>query len=223
MSGDGQLRLRLKTTWGGRRAGAGRPRAERRAGVAHRVRPEHKPRHPLHLTLRARSGLPRFRRPNIFRVVRECLARSSNAHFRIVHFTVQNDHLHLLVEATDKRALSTGAQGLAIRTARLLNRHLGRTGKVWSDRYHVRALRSPREVRHALVYVLMNIKKHSRHYGEGLDPCSSAIWFDGFAPGRGPDPPRDPCPTSRPQTWLASVGWRKGGLIDPGEFPRGFS
>ena len=215
-----QLPLRLKTTWGGRRPGAGRPRLPRRAGVAHRTRPEQKARHPVHLTLRARAGLPRLRRPGAFAVIRDCIARSSNPHFRIVQFSVQNDHLHLLVEASDKQALSSGAQGLAIRTARRLNRHLGRAGKVWGDRYHTRALTSPREVRNALVYVLMNIKKHTPSPCDGVDPCSSAPWFDGWAPARAPEASRDPPPIRQPRTWLAAHGWRRRGLIDPREYPR---
>ena len=97
----------------------------------------------------------------------------------MLHFSVQGDHLHLLVEARDNPALSSGARGLSIRTARAVNKVLGRRGRVWGDRYHARALTTPREVRHGLVYVLMNVKKH-RPAWRGLDPCSSARWFDGF-------------------------------------------
>jgi putative transposase len=216
-----QIPLRLKTTWGGRRTGAGRPRLPRRAGVAHRRRPEHKARHPVHLTLRARAGLPPFRRSRLFKVISSCIRQASGARFRIVQFSVQNDHLHLLVEASDRRALSAGAQGLAIRTARRVNGCLGRAGEVWRDRYHTRALTSPREVRNALVYVLMNIKKHNPVACDGVDPCSSAPWFDGWQPARAPEPSRDPPLVRAPQTWLASRGWRRRGLIDPREFPRG--
>ena len=152
--------------------------------------------------------------------MRDCIGRSSKARFRILQFSVQNDHLHLLVEASDAKALSTGAQGLAIRTARRLNRHLGRAGKVWGDRHHTRALPSPREVRNALVYVLMNIKKHSRAYCDGIDPCSSAPWFDGFVADRSPETSRDPPPVRAPHTWLAAHGWRRRGLIDPRECPK---
>ena len=215
-----QLPLRLKTTWGGRRSGAGRPRLLRRAGVAHRSRAQHKSRHPVHLTMRARAGLPSLRRQDVFRVVRECIAECSRRQFRVLQFSVQKDHLHMLVEASDKVALSTGAQGLAIRVARRVNRHLGRVGTVWKDRYHTRALTSPREVRNALVYVLMNNKKHTPSLCDGVDPCSSALWFDGWVPARAPKPSRDPPPVQAPLTWLASRGWRRRGLIDPRESPK---
>jgi hypothetical protein len=126
----------------------------------------------------------------------------------------------MLVEASDKLALSTGVQGLAIRVARRVNRHLGRVGRVWNDRYHTRALTSPREVRNALVYVLLNDRKHNPVACDGIDPCSSALWFDGWVPARAPTPSRDPTPVQAPLTWLASRGWRRRGLIDPRESPR---
>jgi putative transposase len=153
-------------------------------------------------------------------VIRDCIAASSQRHFRIVQFSVQNDHLHLLVEASDKAGLSSGAQGLSIRIARQLNRHLGRTGSVWNDRYHTRALTSPREVRNALVYVLMNVKKHNPVASDGIDPCSSAPWFDGFLPEQLPTPSPDPPPLPSPRTWLAAHGWRRHGLISLRERPK---
>jgi putative transposase len=207
-------------TWGGAREGAGRKPGAGRRPTPHRARSPHRAYHPVHLTLRARPGLPSLRRPEVYRVVQACIARASNARFRVVQFSVQHDHLHLLVEASEVRALSSGARGLAIRTARQLNRHLGREGRVWGDRYHTRAVTTPTEVRHALVYVLMNIKKHNPVACDGVDPCSSALWFDGFVPGRGPVPSRDPPPIRPPRTWLASRGWRRRGLIDPREYPR---
>ena len=139
--------------------------------------------------MRARAGMPSLRRPGVYAVLRDCIGRASMAHFRIVQFSVQRDHVHLLVEAGEKQALASGARGLAIRTARRLNHHLGRRGNVWGDRYHTRAMKTPTEVRRALVYVLMNIKKHSEAECDGLDPCSSAPWFDGFVPGRATGPP----------------------------------
>lgn len=95
-----------------------------------------------------------------FHAMRHALARTARSWFRVVHYSVQQDHLHLLVEADDKRSLSRGLMGLAIRLARAANRAVGRMGKVWDDRFHARALTSPRETRSAIVYVLMNAKKH---------------------------------------------------------------
>ena len=143
---------------------------------------------------------------------------ASRVEFRVVHFSVQRDHLHLLVETQDETALSSGARGLSIRVALAVNRVLGRRGPVWGDRYHAHALKTPKETRNAVVYVLMNFKKHQPQDRRPLDPCSSAPWFDGFRHPP-PTPPEQP-PTWKPRTWLASVGWRRHGLIGWGEAPK---
>jgi hypothetical protein len=150
--------------------------------------------------------------------VRRALAAASRAEFRIVEYSVQNDHIHLIAEAEDGHALSGGLRGLAIRLARAVNRVLGRRGRVWDDRYHARALTTPRAVRHALVYVLGNFRKHG-HAGTGIDPCSSAPWFVGW---RASHPPSGtgPRPVAAARTWLARVGWRRHGLIGTHEHPK---
>jgi hypothetical protein len=173
----------------------------------------------VHVTLRARPEVSSLRAPNAFPAVRTALRAASKPGFRLVHFSVQADHLHLLVEGADTRALALGIRGLVIRVARAINRALERTGSVWNDRYHARALTTPREVRHGLVYVLMNFRKHLRHQPTGLDPCSSSAWFDGFR-GRGPPAEADP-PVVPPHTWLATTGWRRHGLIGIYERPAG--
>jgi hypothetical protein len=131
---------------------------------------------------------------------------------------VQGNHVHLLVEAADTRALRSGVQSLVIRIARRLNRLLMRRGKVWADRFHARALTTPRAVRHALVYVLANFRKHAPGAGAMLDPCSSAPDFEGFR-DRAPDSVPARRATSPPRTWLLRQGWRRHGLIRVDEVP----
>src|SRR5688500_13898945 len=213
-----QLGLSGRKKWGGWRAGAGR-KAGTATRVAHRQRPEHKERHPVSLTLRVCQGLPSLRRKDVFRVVRRSIAASSREDFRVLHFSVQGNHVHLIAEAADRRRLSSGVQGLSIRTARRVNRYLGRSGHFWGDRYHARALQTPREVRNAIVYVLMNAKKHHPGEIQGLDPCSSAPWFpQGFHPPL--PPPRDAPPICQPRTWLAAEGWwRHHGRLSVSESP----
>ena len=169
-----------------------------------------------HASQRAARPLPSIR-PGLPRRAPRA-RRGSHARFRILQFTVQDDHLHLIVEADDARALGRGLRGLAIRVARAVNRALNRRGAVWTDRYHARALTSPRAVRNALVYVLMNRRKH-REGERGLDPCSSALWFTGW---RSPAPPPPAAmPVVRARTWLAAVGWHRHGLLGLDERPSG--
>jgi hypothetical protein len=151
--------------------------------------------------------------------VRSALAASSRTDFRIVEYSVQSNHVHLIAEAEHAHALSSGMGGLAIRLARTVNRALGRRGRVWGDRYHARALTTPRAVRYALVYVLTNFRKHHRVVTE-IDPCSSAPWFAGWRAPRAAPRAESP-PVARARTWLARVGWRRHGLIGTDERPKG--
>jgi len=172
--------------------------------------------------MRARQAVPNLRRQVIFARLARALGNASRSWFRVIHFSVQSNHLHLIVEAHDKVSLSRGMAGLSIRLARTMNRVAGRHGRVWSDRYHARALCTPRETRHALVYVLMNFKNHG--HGGSTDAMSSAYWFDGWkvAPRMRAPPgwvPDDGSPVRSPGTWLARAGWRCHGLIREHELP----
>jgi len=171
----------------------------------------------LHVTLRAHDGLPTFRAEALARGIRRVVAAANRAGFRVVHFSVQGNHIHLIVEAHDKPSLSHGMQWLAARVARTLNGLMGIRGRVWRERYHAHRLTAPREVRNTLVYVLMNARKHGVRLESGIDPWSSAAWFDGFADHR---PLVDDNPVSAPRTWLAGVGWRRYGLVRRDEHPR---
>lgn len=204
-------------TWGGRREGAGRKPAAGRINVSHRRRDRHRPWCPVHVTLRARRDVTSLRSEAVFPAVRAALGNATRNAFRVLHFSVQSDHIHLLVEAEGHDSLRLGVQGLAIRVAKAVNRVLFRRGSVWADRFHARILRTPREVRNALVYVLNNVRKHMP-WVRGLDPLSSARWFAGW---------RElvlPLPTSAPvvagRTWLVRVGWRRYGPIHIDEMPR---
>jgi len=202
--------------WGGQRSGAGRKSIGPRPGVPHRRRPTYRAAEPAHVTLRAVDDLPVLRRKDFFPALRNAISMASNHTFRVTQFSVQTNHVHLLVESAEERALARGMQVLEIRLAKTINRLAGRHGRVWADRYHVHALRTLREVRNALVYVLLNGRKH-RVSGLGVGPCSSGAWFNGWTETPGAEGRRSPVRT--PQTWLLRVGWRRHGLIRFTESP----
>ena len=166
-----QLEMGFRT-WGGAREGAGRKRVAVRGLVVHRRRPVLKARFPVHVTWRMRKDVKWLRTPRCFRVLARAFWSASNRFgFRLVHYSVQGNHVHLLVEARDERALSRGMNGLGVRIARGLNRLLGRSGKVLEDRYHGHILKTPTEVRHARNYLLGNAGRHIRYVGR--DPYTS--------------------------------------------------
>ena len=211
-----QFELNLPA-WGGRRKGAGRKPGPGRPSVPHRRRSRHEPRCPAHVTLRASSGTASLRSERLIESVRAALVAATRGGFRVLHYSVQTDHLHLLVEADTPTGFDRGMRGLAVRVAKAVNRARGRHGRVWADRYHARSLRTPREVRNALVYVLNNWRKHVPG-AAGLDPRSSAFSFQGW--GSPIARTKRLAPLASARTWLLRVGWRKHGLLDFGEAPR---
>ena len=139
---------------------------------------------------------------------------------RVLHWSVQHGHVHLIVEATHRRSLSRGMQGLSIRMSKALNKALKRRrGTVFTDRYHVEQLRTPRQVRNAMAYVLNNRRRHLHKLGRAQP---APTWVDPFGSGapvghvfRATGPP----PCAEPRTWLASTGWKRYGLVRTDELP----
>jgi REP element-mobilizing transposase RayT len=184
-----------------------------------------KPRHPVHVTLRLRQGLPSLRLAALSRLVLDSFhAAKERLGARLVHFSVQSNHVHLLVEVDGHGALSRAMQGLGTRLAKRLNHRLQRRGRVFADRYHARALTTPLEVRRALIYVLHNQRRHfiAPERRSGFDPLSTAPYFDGFAPDIVRPPATAPpgaLPFAPARTWLLRVGWRRYGLLGANDVP----
>jgi REP element-mobilizing transposase RayT len=215
-------------TWGGRRTGAGRPKT--RGGESHLRRPEVKRAHPVHVTLRVVREVRSLRRHKAYEVVRHALGLvAAREDARIIHVSIQGDHLHLVIEADSRQALACGVAAFKISMARQLNRALGgRKGPVFTDRYHAEAITSPRQARHTLAYVLNNFRHHeedrwAQRDDFTVDPYASAVGFDGW---RQPElvPPTHPLgfaslPVKPPTAWLLTTGWRRYGEIDVFETP----
>jgi putative transposase len=215
---------------GGARPGAGRkPKIPGLPGVDHRERTPFAKRFPVHVTIKLRRGLPRLRSKPAYEALRAAFAagcaRDLGGAFRLCHYAVLNDQLHLICEAESRTALSRGLQGLMIRIARALNKLWSRRGGVFADRYHDQILKSPREVRNALRYLFANGKKHAADGREirvpqAIDTFTSAPWFTGFRERivvRGIETIERPVTDAR--TWLLTEGWLRHGRISVHEAP----
>jgi REP element-mobilizing transposase RayT len=191
-----QLDLAARGQRGGYRAGAGRPRG--RSVVGHLRRPSLSRHTPVHCTLRVRDDLPSLRRHHLWDSLRARFrAGCDRFGFRLVDFSVQSNHIHLICEGNDRRALTRGMQGLAIRLARCINKRLRRSGKVFAERYHARQLTTPTETRNALCYVLGNFAQHARIAPNTvLDVFSTAAAFARHTPLVGGDDPMTVAPAS---------------------------
>ena len=219
------------------------PRKRRRRGkgsggktsVPHETRPEVSSRTPQHVTLTTVPEVGRLRTRKLYQAVRRALQCSmgwstQRGRMRICQLSIQNRHLHLLVEAEDKRALSRGMQGFMISCAKQINSLLcdidgrRRRGRVFADRFHARALTSPLEVRRALNYCLNNWRHHGESLpGVRLDPFATGATFAGWRDGTSFVPtggsPHGWLMTWIARTWLLSEGWQRHGLLSPWDVP----
>ncbi len=231
---DPQLALSLseRPRWGGRRRRAGRKRpGGTPKRLAHASRKRFSRPLPAHVTLHMRNDVPSLRTvPVVHEIERTFAAGCDRGDFRLVHYSLQGNHAHLIVEAHDRDAIGRGMKSIAARLARAVNRVAGRHGRVLADRYHLRLLPTPREVHNALRYVLLNARRHLAKarrvplQNVRLDPASSARWFEGWrrrvplaevGTATAPEKP----PVAQAKTWLLRVGWRRHGLIDPADVP----
>ena len=173
--------------------------------MPHLRRAELAARYPVHVTLRVGRGCWNLRSFRALRLMEAAFhAGRERFGFRLAHYSIQGNHLHLLVEAEGKESLARGMKGLEVRLARALNRMMRRTGRVFGDRYHAHALKTPREAARALRYVLMNFAHHARAWGERVKPTFidpfSSVRYLATSPGPG-------APVAGARTWLLRVGW----------------
>ena len=224
------LALAARRRWGGKRKNAGRKAGENH-GLPHGSRERFLRPVPAHVTLHLRPGLISLRTVPLVREIERSFARGcERSGFRLVHYSLQGNHAHLIVEAHDREALGRGMMAIGSRLARAMNRVAGRSGPVLAERYHLLLLATPRQVRNALRYVLLNGRHHAAEAGRRissvlrLDPASSARWFDGWKREKLEEVVREDREDERPavaraRTWLLAVGWRRWGLLDPAYVP----
>jgi putative transposase len=215
---------------GGKRAHAGRKPKGEKAMAVHARRPKLTRHRPVHVTLRIAGRVGNARKWKLYRALREAAVLAAvRGKVRIVDVSIQQHHVHMVVEADDKRLLACGLQGFLISAARRINRTLGAPGNVFADRYHARQLTCPSDVRGTRVYVLNNFRHHER--GTQDAPCdlfSSALSFDGWR-DLDTDAILEVLPDSlgyerwpivRPRSWLLREGWRTHGRLSCWERPR---
>jgi REP element-mobilizing transposase RayT len=204
-----------------------------RPSERHKARPRLLGREPLHVTIRVTKVVKKLRQRHFYLAIRRAMVTTFHrTTFRIVHASIQNSHLHLLVEADDHVALARGMQGFQISAAKHINAAIGeqrgekRRGSVFTDRYHATAISSRRGVWNRLVYVLNNWRHHREDRFDNVrdfaaDPFSTGPSFRGWNRSVEDDWPStyEPLPTWEPKTWLLREGWKMYGLIDPDVVP----
>jgi REP-associated tyrosine transposase len=175
--------------------------------MSHLRRPVFARRLPVHVTVRMLPHVYNLRSRRCYVALeRAFLAGGDRFGLRLTGFSIQGNHIHMLVEAEDNHALSRGIQGLSIRMAKGLNRVMQRRGSVFADRYHGHVLRTPSETARAIHYVRENARKHATARGETY----SAGYVDPYSSAAHPEAVR------AAETWMLREGWRRGDRARPG-------
>jgi REP element-mobilizing transposase RayT len=226
-----QVSMKFRT-WGGKRKGAGRPAQGPRPSEKHKKRYRFFSRRPVHVVLRVARDVGSLRRKDVYLAIREAtITAAKHDDCRIIHFSIQRTHIHLICEADNHRALARAMKSFAVSAARHINAVLGREGTVFPDHYHPVVLNSPTQVRNTIAYVLGNW----RHHGEDqkafakkwlVDPFSSGISFSGWKQLENADVMWRPSVSTYeglwvwlPKTWLLREGWQRHGRIDATAVP----
>jgi len=210
-------------THGGKRKGAGRKQVKARKSEPHRKRSHHDARNPVHIVLRVDDAVGRLRRAPTFCAIQNALLAALHRveDFRICHISIQNKHIHMIVEAKDQDTLSKGVQGFAISCARRVNTALGRTGTVFPDRYHAVPITNPTQCRNALRYVISNWRHHDEdrpHAPRPFDPYSSGQTFGGWtnaSPVLVLNRATPILSVAYARTWMLTDGWKRVGRLSP--------
>lgn len=228
------------------KARGGRPRKTARGSAPHSKRTlDVRSTWPVHVVLRVVDDVKGPRKRHIYRALRNASLSALRQHdevlgggeaARIIHVSIQQSHIHLIVEAPDQKALSRAMQGFKISAAKWINRAISerqgrrRKGAVFAERYFAEVMKTPRQTRNTLAYVLNNWRKHGedkRAHAQGwkIDPYSTGAVFPGWRELVGRDAlfrvreTYDSLLVWTPQSWLLVSGWRRYGAIGCREVP----
>jgi REP element-mobilizing transposase RayT len=212
-------------THGGKRRNAGRKRSRFRRDAPHRMRARFSVPSPVHVTMRGQPWICGLRSDLVYRVLHAVLALyKDRPSFRVIHISIQDNHLHLLVEASNDHALDRGMRSFAINAARAIHAAFGTEGRVFF-RYFSTVIKTRRYARNVIAYVLGNWRRHRQDFANGrlldalLDRYSSAVSFPGWSIRFAIPQGYAPLPVSQPSTELLRTGWAIDGPLDPRQAP----
>ena len=140
---------------GGKRKNAGRKKLLR-SEPAHSKREKITPHLPAHVTIKFRKSVPSLRSFKGEKIFKRAINRARDFGLRVIEYSIQNDHIHLLIETDSNDALTRGM--ISLKTTMAKGLKVG--GAVFRGRYHLHVLRTPTEVRNAIPYVVFNLAKH---------------------------------------------------------------
>lgn len=155
--------------WGGLRVNAGRKQIHSR-GVAHQVRKKVTHREPLHVNFKYKISV---RNKETLKLLKRCIQNARRHGLQVLQYSFQHNHVHLILQAESNAVLTRGMRSLTISFAKGLKQ-----GRVQVERYHLHVLKTAREVKHALHYVLFNQQKHEKGTYSAVNDYSSILFLE---------------------------------------------
>lgn len=152
---------------------AGRP-AKNDPGIRHSSRMKFSKLTSFHLTIKVRENKADIQSKKLLKALHHAIARARLKNLKVIHYTLEYNHVHLLVETNDHRILHAGMQALGISFSKAINKVKSLKGHVYKHRYHQRKIGSARELKNVLLYIFNNGKKHKRT-NKRIDLYNSAI------------------------------------------------
>jgi putative transposase len=207
-----QLEFKKVKGWGGKRKSAGRK--NRTSTVNHMKREKVEAKFPIHITIKLKKGVVSLRGPKMVAAFKASLQKAKKRGLKVIHFALETNHAHLFAESDGNHQLRSGMASFGSCFGKAARRVTGGKGSVFQGRYHLQVLKSPRQTKNAMAYVLLN---HSKHQGAKpyADHMSSAAFFGDWRALLGEryrvdQPLPRPEFLAKPSSWLARDGWRKG-------------
>jgi REP element-mobilizing transposase RayT len=131
-------------------------------GIRHISREDIKKPTSLHLTIKVRENKADIKNKQILKALHHSIKRARMKRLKIVHYTLEYNHIHLLVEAEIKQLVHQGMQAFGISLAKKINTIKRLKGTVYKHRYHLRKINSPRDLKNVLHYIFNNGIHHKR-------------------------------------------------------------
>lgn len=139
--------------------GAGRP-AIHDIGIRHLARPHLKKPSSLHLTIKIKKIKADIKNKSILSILKRAILNARKKGLRVLHYSLEYDHVHLLIEAENNTILGKGMQAFGVTLSKAINRVRKLKGGVYKHRYHFRQISSARELKNVMNYIFSNGMKH---------------------------------------------------------------
>jgi hypothetical protein len=226
---------KIKSTWGGAREGAGRPKTS--AFVPHLTRPRVGKERPALITLKLRTAFEDIRNPEFFETFEKATLRARRFGLRIIHFSLIPKKILLWVEVKNQEQLEKSFKSLNtclavfLKKAFLKKSGLEHKGPVFLGRFEMQLLQSPEEARSALRKILLAPSEYFARKAYPDDYSSAPLfgaWKDLLEKNEkfeefnfsADEINRTQRITSTPQFWLSQSGWRSEQRKQSKEKPR---